>query len=66
MVGFLSRAVDRIAPTNVLAFWEPTSLCNQGSMISVQQAENLSLERMAAFLQASEPISFIGENRQQV
>jgi transposase InsO family protein len=33
---------------------------------SVHEAENLSLERIAAFLQASEEIHFLGENRQQV
>ncbi len=35
-------------------------------MISVHEAENLSLEGIAAFLQASEEIHFLGENRQQV
>jgi transposase len=35
-------------------------------MISVHEAEKLSLERMAAFLQASEEIRFLGENRRQV
>src|SRR5271157_3744875 len=35
-------------------------------MISVHEAEKLSLERMAAFLHASEEIRFLGENRQQV
>lgn len=32
----------------------------------MHEAENLSLERIAAFLQASEEIHFLGENRQQV
>jgi transposase InsO family protein len=35
-------------------------------MISVHEAEKLSVERIAAFLQASEEIRFLGENRQQV
>ena len=35
-------------------------------MISVHEAENLNLEGIAAFLQASEEIHFLGENRQQV
>src|SRR5271169_1085752 len=35
-------------------------------MISVHEAENLSLEGIAAFLQASKEIHFLGENRQQV
>jgi transposase InsO family protein len=35
-------------------------------MISVQEAENLNLERMAAFLRASEDIRFVAENRQPV
>ena len=35
-------------------------------MISVHATENLSLEGIAAFLQASEEIHFLGENRQQV
>src|SRR5271169_2038629 len=35
-------------------------------MISVHEAENLSLERIAAFLRASEEIHCLGENRQQV
>ena len=35
-------------------------------MISVHAAENLNLERIAAFLGASEEIRFLGENRQQV
>ncbi len=35
-------------------------------MISVHEAENLSLEGIAAFLQASEEIHFLGENRLQV
>jgi hypothetical protein len=35
-------------------------------MISVHEAEKLSLERIAAFLHASEEIRFLGENRQQV
>src|SRR5271157_6625339 len=35
-------------------------------MISVHEAEKLSLERIAAFLQASEEIRFTGEKREQV
>jgi len=35
-------------------------------MISVHEAENLNLERIAGFLRASEEIRFLGENRQQV
>ena len=35
-------------------------------MISVHQAENLTLNRIGAFLQASAEIHFCGENRQQV
>ena len=35
-------------------------------MISVHEAEKLSLGGIAAFLQASEEIHFLGENRQQV
>src|SRR5271157_4668225 len=35
-------------------------------MISVHEAEKLSLKGIAAFLHASEEIHFLGENRQQV
>ena len=35
-------------------------------MSSVHEAEKLSLKGIAAFLQASEEIHFLGENRQQV
>ena len=35
-------------------------------MSSVHEAEKLSLKGSAAFLQASEEIHFLGENRQQV
>ena len=35
-------------------------------MISVYEAEKLSLKGIAAFLHASEEIYFLGENRQQV
>src|SRR3974390_1908392 len=34
-------------------------------MISVHQAENLTLDRIGVFLQASEEIRFASENRQQ-